>query len=177
MRLPTPEKERVIAEIKERIERSEIVVITRYIGINVAQVTELRKKLRSQGVLFKVYKNTLAKRALDDLGLSAASSFVEGPTVWAFSNDPAAVTKTLKEFAGTVEFVGMNGGVLGGQVVSSAELTALADLPPRDVLLAQVVGTVAAPLRNLVGTLNALPRNLVSVLDQIRKQKEEKEAA
>lgn len=172
-----PEKVEVIAELKDRIERHEIAIMTRFVGINVERVTELRRKLREQDVQFKVYKNTLAKRALDELGLSDAVAFLEGPTAWAFSDDPVAPAKTLKEFARQVDALGMNGGILGGKVISVEELEALAGLPPQDVLLAQVVGTIAAPLRDLVRTLNALPRNLVSVLDQIRKQKEQQEAA
>jgi len=175
--LANPEKVKIVAELKDRIADSEIVILTRYIGINVEQVTELRKRLREQGVVFKVYKNTLAKLALDELGLSDAVTYLEGPTAWAFSDDPVTPAKILKEFAKGAKMVGMNGGIFNGKVVSEEELDALAVLPPRDVLLALVVWTVAAPLRNLVGTLNALPRNLVSVLDEIRKQKEQQEAA
>lgn len=171
--MPTQEKIESIAELKENIQASKVVVLTKYIGINAGQVSDLRKKLRDSKVRFKVFKNTLAKRALDELGLSAASVFLDGPTAWAFSNDPVAPAKILKEFAKDVKNVEMNGGILDGRVISRQQLGALASLPPREVLLGQVVGTIAAPLRNFVGVLNALPRNLVSVLDQIRKQKEE----
>jgi len=177
MLLPTPEKEATIAELKERIQNNEIAILARYIGINVEQVTDLRKQLRDQGALFKVYKNTLAKRALDELGYSEAAAFLDGPVAWAFCQDPLVPAKILKEFAKKVDRVGMNGGILAGRVVSAERLVALADLPGKEVLLAQTVGTIAAPLRNLVGVLNALPRNMVNVIDQIRKQKEEQQAA
>lgn len=168
------EKIEAVAEIKERIQGSQIAILTKYIGMNAGQATELRAKLREGDVRFKVFKNTLAKRALDELDLSDASKFLDGPIAWAFSDDPVAPAKLLAEFGKEVPVVQMNGGILEGKIVSLEQLKALAELPPQEVLLAQVVGTIAAPLRNLVGVLNALPRNLVNVLDQVRKQKEER---
>ncbi len=171
--MPRPEKAATIAEIKDRIGNSEIAVLTQYMGINVEQITELRRKLRESDVEFKVYKNTLAKRALDELDLGGAAAFLDGPTAWAFSKDPVAPAKVLKEFSLGVKFISMAGGILDGKVVSQAQLEALAVLPGREQLLAQVVGTIAAPLRNFVGVLSAVPRNFVNVLDQIKKKKEE----
>jgi large subunit ribosomal protein L10 len=175
--LPKPENVERIAEFKDRVRNSDVVVATAYIGINADQATQLRSKLREQNVELKIFKNTLVTRALDELELSDAVQFVEGPTAWAFAADPVAPAKVLKEFAKEVPFVQMRGGILEGRPVSSEQLSALADLPPRDMLLAKVVGTIAAPLRNLVGVLSAPTRNLVNVLDQIRKQKEEAGAA
>lgn len=175
--MPKPVKIEQVAEIKERLENASVAVMTKYVGINAGKVTELRKKLRDQGVFLKVFKNRLAQRALDELGLSGASSFMDGPTAWAFSKDPVAPAKILKEFNKETPVVEMVGGVLEGKVVSKAQLEALASLPGREVLLAQVVGTMAAPLRNLVGVLSAPTRDLVNALDQIRKQKEETGAA
>lgn len=172
MRLPTPDKINDVAELKEKIAASEVAIMTRYVGINVAQVTNLRKRLREAEVDYKVYKNTLATRALNELGLGEAAQFMEGPTAWAFSKDPVTPAKILREFAATSKFVAMEGGVLAGRVVTKEQLDSLATLPSRDQLLAQVVGTIAMPLRNLLGVLNAVPRDLVSVLDEIRKKKE-----
>jgi large subunit ribosomal protein L10 len=171
--LPTVEKIASVAEIKERLQNNEIAIATQYVGIKVEKVTALRKKLRDANCEYKVYKNTLAKRALDELGLGDAAGFMEGPTAWAFSNDPVTPAKLLKEFAKESDFVKVRGGVLGGRVVNEQQLKALADLPSREQLLSQVVGTIAAPLQNLLGVLNAVPRSMVNVLDQIRKQKEE----
>jgi large subunit ribosomal protein L10 len=170
--LAKPEKVAAVAEIKERLENSEIAIMTTYIGINVAKVTALRQKMRESGVEFKVYKNTLATIALNDLGLDKAAGMMSGPTAWAFSKDPVAPAKILKDFGKDVEFVRMMGGILAGQVVNASKLDQLADLPSRHELIAQVVGTIAMPLSNLVGVLNALPRNLANVVDQIRDQKE-----
>lgn len=175
--MPTPEKEQIVAEIKENISNSDVAIMTQYVGMNVAQATELRKQLREAGSKFKVYKNTLSRIALQELGLESAADMMEGPTSWAFCKDPVAPAKILKDFSKEVEFIVMRGGILTGSVVTGAQLSALADLPSREQLIAQVVGTIAMPLRNTLGVLNALPRNLVNVLDQIRKQKEETPAA
>jgi len=175
--LPTREKQELVAEIKENISNNNVAIITQYVGMNVAQATELRKQLREADTLFKVYKNTLARLALRELGLESAADLMEGPTSWAFCKDPVAPAKILKTYAKEVPFVIMRGGILNGAQVSAEQLDVLADLPSREQLLAQVVGTIAMPMRNMVGVLSALPRNLVNVLEQIRKQKEEAEAA
>lgn len=171
--MPKAEKVEAVAELKQRISDSEIAIMTKFIGVNVAQATELRSKLRASGVELKVYKNTLAKIALNELGLDEVAQYMEGPTAWAFSEDPVLPAKVLKEFGDQVKFVSMAGGILGDAPVSPERLAALAVLPTQEQLYAQVVGTIAAPLRNFVGVLNAVPRNLVNVLDQVRKQKEE----
>ncbi len=175
--MPTPKKIAAVQEFRERLENSQIAIMSQYVGIDVGQVTELRKQLREAGVVYKVYKNTLAKRALDEIEAGAAAEMMDGPTAWAFCEDPVLPAKILKNFAKTAKMVTMSGGVLNGKVIDAAQVAALADLPSRDQLIAQVVGTIAAPLRNLVGTLNAVPRNLVSVLDQIKEKKEKEEAS
>jgi len=124
-----------------------------------------------------VFKNTLAKRVLDELDLSEAVTYMDGPTVWAFSEDPVAPAKIIKDFAKGVDVLRMQGGILEGRTISKEKLDQLADLPSREQLLAQVVGTIAMPLRNLVGTLEAVPRNMVNVVEAIRKKKEEEEGA
>lgn len=177
MNLARPKKIEAVDEFKQRLQESNIAIATQYVGINVAAVTELRRKLRAEKVSFKVYKNTLAKRALDELELSGAADFMQGPTAWAFCKDVVAPAKILKEFAKDTPTVVMSGGILEGKLVKAAQLDALASLPGREVLLGQVVGTIAAPLRDLVGTLSAVPRSVVNVLDQIRKQKEGQQAA
>ncbi len=175
--LPKPEKLEAVAELKERIQNARLVVMTKYVGINAGQATELRRRLRDQDVELKVYKNTLAQRVLDELGLADAGRYMDGPTAWAFSTDPVAPAKVFRDFAKDVPAVGMNGGILTGKLVGPAELERLADLPPREVLLGQVAGTLAAPMQNLAQVLNALPRNLANALDQVRRQKEEGGAA
>lgn len=175
--MATPEKAAAVEDLKRNISNNTVAIMTQYQGITVAEVTALRATLRERDIIFKVYKNTLAKRALNELGLDEACGYMEGPTVWAFSDDPVAPAKALKDFAKQVNVIKMMGGVLEGKSVDGEVLNRLADLPSRDQLLAQVVGTIAMPLRNLVGALSAVPRNMVNVLDQIRKQKEEADAA
>lgn len=167
-----PEKETAVAEIKDSIQNNTVAIISKYQGITVAQVTELRNKLREQGVTYKVYKNNLAKRALDELGLSDAVMYMDGPTAWAFCEDPVAPAKVLKEFGKDVKVVVMQGGILEGAAVGADKLDQLADLPSRDQLLSQVVGTIAMPLRKFLGTLQAVPRDFVNVVDQIKKKQE-----
>lgn len=171
------EKEAIVAEIKEKIQNSTLTIMSRYQGITVEDVTRLRVQMRGGNVTYKVYKNTLAKRALAELDLEDAAQYFDGPTAWAFCEDPVAPAKILKTFGKKVEQISMLGGILDGNVVGLDQLNKLADLPSREQLLAQVVGTIAAPLRNLVGTLNAVPRNMVGVIDAIRRKKEEEEAA
>lgn len=175
--MPKPKKIETVEEFKARVRGHVLSVAAQYQGITVEQVTDLRRKLRAEDIEFKVYKNTLAKRALDELGLSGAAAFITGPTAWAFSNDAVAPARVFKAYSREVKALVMNGGVFEGRVVSRKQVESLATLPPREVLISQVLGTILAPLRNLVGVVNALPRNLVTVLDQIRKQKEEAAAA
>ncbi len=171
--MPKQYKIDAVAEFKEKLAGSEIAIATQYVGINVEKVTELRKQLRESGIDFKVYKNTLARIALSEMGLESAADCMTGPTAWAFAKDPVVPAKLLKQLGREMPFVVMSGGVLNGKAVTGEQLSALADLPSREQLLAMLVGTIAAPMRNMLGVLNAVPRNLVNVLDQVRKQKEE----
>jgi large subunit ribosomal protein L10 len=172
-----PEKEASIAELKKDLQNCAVAIMSKYQGITVDEVTSLRASLRAERIKFKVYKNTLARRALDELQLSEAAAFMEGPTVWAFSSDPVAPARVLKKFGKDVPAIQMRGGILEGKPVDAAMLEALADLPPRDQLIALVVGVFAAPLRNFLGTLQAVPRNFLGVLDAVKKKQEEGAAA
>jgi large subunit ribosomal protein L10 len=174
--LPKQEKIEQVAEIREKLENCRIAIVSQYQGLNVAQATDLRRKLREADVDYKVYKNTLARRALQEMDLEGAVDFMEGPTAWAFCEDPVLPAKILKEFAKTSEKIAMSGAILNGEILTRERLQALADLPSREQLLAQTVGTIAAPLRNFAGVLSAVPRNMVNVLDQIRRKKEEEGA-
>lgn len=171
--MPKQYKIDAVAEFKEKLAANKIAIATQYVGINVEKVTALRKQLREAGIDFKVYKNTLSRIALREMGIEHAADCMTGPTAWAFAKDPVAPAKMLKQVGKEVPFVVMTGGVLEGKAVSGAQLQALADLPGREQLLAMLLGTIQAPMSNLVGALSAVPRNLVNVLDQVRKQKEE----
>lgn len=172
-----PEKEASIAELKNDIQNSSVAIMTKYQGITVAEVTSLRASLRAEKVKFKVFKNSLAKRALAELELSDAAAFMEGPTAWAFCEDPVAPARILKKYTKDIAVLQVRGGILDGKPVDSAMLDALADLPSRDQLLGQLVGTLAAPLRGFLGTLQAVPRDFVGVLAALKKKQEEGAAA
>lgn len=172
-----PEKEASVEEMKERLKECSIAIASQYQGITVEEVTQLRSKMRAENVKFKVYKNTLAARALRELKLEAAEKFMDGPTIWAFSKDPVAPARILKEFGKTVEKVKVQGGILDGKPVDAKMLDALADLPSRHQLLGQLVGVLAAPLQNFVGVMSAVPRNLLGVFEAIKAKKGEGAAA
>jgi large subunit ribosomal protein L10 len=169
----TPEKEAAVTELKGNIESCTVAIMAQYKGITVDQVTDLRKKMRDQNVTFKVFKNTLAKRALDELELGDASQYMDGPTVWAFSDDPIAPAKILKDFGKGVQAISMVGGVLDGEVVNQDKLQALADLPSREQLLAQIAGLFASPMSNMAALFNALPQNMVGLIDALKEKKEQ----
>ena len=169
--MPTQAKIDAVAEIKQQLENNSIAIITSYVGINVDKATTLRKNLREAGVEYKVYKNNLAKIALTELGLEGAAQYMNGPTGWAFSNDPMAPAKVLKEFSKKNKKVTMDGGVLDGVIVDQAQLNALAELPSREQLLAQIVGLIAAPMSNMAALFNALPQNIAGLIDALEQKK------
>lgn len=163
-----------VAEIKEKMENAIVTLLADYRGLNVAEMTKLRRQLRESGVEFKVVKNTLTRRAAQELGLAGLDPFLEGPTAVAFSlNDPAAPAKILSEVMRNNKIFQIKAGVLQGRVISQDDIKALAELPSREQLLARVVGGFQAPIAGLVNVLAGNIRNLVYVLEAIRKQKEE----
>ncbi len=169
-----PEKEAIVAELKEKLEQSKAAILTEYRGLNVAAMTELRRLMREQGLEYRVVKNTLTRFAAQELGLDDLEPYLEGPTAIAFSfEDPVAPAKVIMDFAKEHKQLEVKAGLLRGKVIQPEGVKELADLPPREVLLAQVLGGLQAPIAGLVGVLNGAPRNLVYVLEAIRKQKEE----
>ncbi|MGI9860691.1 50S ribosomal protein L10 [Moorella naiadis] len=167
-------KVEVTKEIKEKLGSSIVSLLADYRGLNVAEMTKLRRQLREAGVEFKVVKNTLTIRAIRELGLEGLEPYLEGPTAIAFSStDPVAPAKILSEVMRNSKTFQIKVGVLQGKVISASDIKALADLPSREQLLARVVGGFQAPLAGLVNVLAGNIRNLVYALEAIRKQKEE----
>lgn len=171
------EKENVVAQVRKRLEGSQIVVAAHYRGLTVGEMTELRTQLRESGAEMQVVKNTLALRAVAGTGFSALRDLLAGPTAIAFCADPVAPAKVLTEFAKAHPSLAVQGGVLNGGVINTAAISALAKLPAREVLLAKLLGTLIGPIQNLLGVLSAVPGGLVRVLDQIRAAKAGQEAA
>jgi len=162
---PRGEKVAVVDEVKERFRDADAALLTEYRGLNVAAMAELRRALRAAGGDYKIYKNTLVRRATRDLDLELDELLV-GPTAIAFVRpgpdgapaDPAAVAKALKEFSRTNEALVVKGGVLGTKILSADETRELAELPSREVLLAQLAGALQAPMVKMAQLLNALPQ-------------------
>jgi large subunit ribosomal protein L10 len=167
------EKKKVVQEIKQKLENSMLVVCTDFRGLNAAQVTELRQKLRVPGVEYQVLKNTMFRFALQEAGYKDIAEQVTGPNAVIFSqNDPVGPAKIIFDFAKTNKDLEVKIGILEGQLLSPEGIKSLAQLPPRDVLLGQVVGTMQAPITAFVRVLNANLTGLVRALDGIREQKE-----
>jgi large subunit ribosomal protein L10 len=165
MTVPRPEKAAVVAEVRDRLAASDAALLTEYRGLNVGEMAELRRSLRAAGGQYTIYKNTMVRLAVAELGLDLAE-LLTGPTAIAFvgdgadGGDAAAVAKALRDFSRANRALVLKGGVLGDKVLTAEDLLALADLPSRDVLLAQLAGGLQAPLVKLAGLMQALPRSL-----------------
>ena len=166
MPLTRDEKEQAVSQIAEQLERAEAVVVTDYRGLTVAQLGQLRKDLRATGAEFHIVKNTLAARALAAAGISLPEALLSGPTALAFLyDDLSGPVKALKECAKQTNILEIRGGLMGGTALDAASITALADLPSREQLLATLLGVVQAPQRQLVTVLQAPLRDFLNVLN------------
>lgn len=170
MENPRPEKVAVVDEVRAKLESADAAVLTEYRGLNVSATAELRRALRDAGGEYKVYKNTLVRFAARDLGLEI-EDMLTGPTAIAFvDGDPVTVAKALRDFAKANPALVIKGGILGAQTLTESEVRALADVEPREVLLAKFAGLLAAPMQQFAGLLEALPRNfaygLKALIDQ-----------
>src|SRR4051794_36833110 len=169
---PRADKVAVVDEVKEKLSSSSAALLTEYRGMKVGELAELRRNLRKSGGEFKVYKNTLVRFAVRDLGIDIDEATLTGPTAIAFvDGDAAGVAKALRDYSRTNAHLVLKGGVLGSKALSADETRALADLPSREVLLAQLAGALQAPLTKLAGLLQALPRNMAYGLQALIDQK------
>lgn len=170
MENPRPEKVAVVDEVRAKLEAADAAVLTEYRGLNVSATADLRRALSEAGGEYKIYKNTLVRIAARDLGLEL-DDLLTGPTAIAFvSGDAVGVAKALQEFAKANPALVVKGGLLGDQVIDEKGVKALADLEPREVLLAKFAGLLAAPMQQMANLLEALPRNfaygLKALIDQ-----------
>jgi large subunit ribosomal protein L10 len=162
------DKERVIAELVERLKVTETLIVTDYRGLTTSDLAELRAQLRKSGARFSIVKNTLARRAAEEAGATNLLELLEGPTAIAFlesDGDPVGVAKVLGNTAKTTKLLNVRGGVLQGSEVRADQIEELAKLPPAEVLRAQLVGAIAAAPTAIVGLFTAPLRDLVGVLD------------
>ena len=171
------DKERVVAELTERLRTAETLIVADYRGLTNAEIDGLRTKLLEHGARFAVVKNTLTRRAAEAAGADALLALLEGPSAIAFvetGGDPAAVAKALRDAATSTKVLAIRGGLLEGAVMSAGEVESLAKLPPAEVLRAQLVGAIVSPLTTVVALVAAPLRDLVGLIDariaQLREQ-------
>lgn len=166
-------KEAEVAEIQEKLQKSQSVMFLDYRGLTVSEVTELRNKMRAAGVEYKVIKNTMMRRAAKEAGVEGLDEILEGPTAVAFGyEDPVAPAKILVDFIENAKKTQLKGGVLAGRAMNQAEIKDLASLPSKEQLLAKLMGSLNAPVTGLVMALSGIPRKLVYALNAIKEKKE-----
>ena len=162
------DKERLVAELTERLRTTETLLVADYRGLTMPQIDDLRSKLLEHGARFAVVKNTLTRRAAEAAGSDALLALLEGPTAIAFlesGGDPVAVAKALVDAARETRVLEVRGGMLEGRPVEPGEIESLAKLPPLDVLRGQVLGAVTAPLTAIIGLFTAPLQDLYGLLD------------
>ena len=172
--MPTPKKEALVEEIQDRLSRAQSTVLVEYKGLDVRQMTELRRRSREAGVELKVLKNTLVNIAADRVGIEGLEAYLSGPNAYAFGcDDPVAPAKVLSEFAKENQALLIKAGLLDGRVIDAAGVKELAELPSQEILLAQLLQVMQSPISGLVNVLQGTLRNLVYVLDAVRQKKEQ----
>ena len=162
------EKERVIAELTERLRVSQTLIVADYRGLTMPEIDGLRGELLKHGARFSVVKNTLTRRAAEAAGADAVLTMLEGPTAIAFlesDGDPVAVAKALSDAVRTTKILVIRGGVLDGKEISAEDVDNLAKLPPLDQLRGQVLGAITAPLTTIIGLFSAPLQNLIGLID------------
>lgn len=170
------DKERVVQELTARLVAADSLIVADYRGLTNAQLASLRIELLKHGAKLTVVKNTLTRRAAADAGADALLAMLEGPTAIAFveaEGNAVAVAKALSDAAKETKVLALRGGVLAGKTITQDEVESLAKLPPLDVLQAQLVGVIVAPLTQLAAVLNAPLQNLVGLIDARIRQLEE----
>ena len=156
-----PQKTAVVDEIRTKLGDADAAVLTEYRGLTVSELAHLRGALRPVGTEYKVFKNTLARRAVEEAGLAELVALLEGPVAIAFVHGDAVVAaRALRDFGRTNPALVLKGGLLGSRVLSASDVSALADIEPRDVLLARLAGGFQAPLAKAAGLFQAFTRNL-----------------
>jgi large subunit ribosomal protein L10 len=166
------QKKAVVAEVSAQVANAQSIIVAEYRGLEVGVMTDLRALARKSGVYLRVLKNTLVRRAVKDTPFDKLSEKLVGPLVYGISSDPVASAKLLNEFARANERFVIKAGGLPNSVISATEITALANMPSREMLIATLIGTMQAPVAKFVQTLNEVPGRFVRTLAAVRDQKE-----
>jgi large subunit ribosomal protein L10 len=170
--MPTPEKVQAVADIKGWLENAKAVFVTEYRGLTVRQLAALRRSLRKTGAEYRVVKMSLARRAVDELGLGDLGDQLVGPTALTFANhDAAATAKALKDFSTETDRLVLKGGLLGQVLLAPEQVTRLASIEPRGVLLARMAGAIEAPMAKAAGLFTSFTRNAASMFGQLLDKK------
>ncbi len=173
LREPRSEKVAVVSKVSEQLSGSSAAILTEYRGLKVKELEELRRGLSAAGGDYKIYKNTLVKRAASATGHDSLVPLLEGPTAIAFvDGDLAQVAKVLREFAKTHPALVVKGGVVGQSFVDAKQTAALADLPSREQLYAMFAGAMASPMVQFAGLLKAVPQKFAYALSALIQSKE-----
>ncbi len=163
----------VVDEVKTLMGDSTASIVSEYRGLSTSELADLRNTLASVGGDYKIFKNTLVRRAIDGSDYQPLAEYLSGPTALTFvDGDVSAVAKALRDFARSNPLLVIKGGLADGSLLSASDLSALADLPSRDVLLARIAGALAAPMQQMAGLLQALPRNLAYGISALIEQRE-----
>jgi len=173
--MPTQAKREIIDSLSELLKKSDAVFFTEYRGLTVKKISECRRLIRKAGGEMKICKNTLMRKAFEECGLTAAADYDFGPNAYVLSyGDAAATAKAIRDFSKEKgnEALIVKGAILDGKILNKEQVFALADLPSKDVLIGQVVRTIAAPLQGLVTVLSGPARGFVTCLAQIKDKKE-----
>jgi large subunit ribosomal protein L10 len=168
--MPTPRKEEIVKELGEILSRARIAILTDYRGLKVDEITDLRRRLGEVGAEYRVVKNSLTRLAAQQAGKEGLNQIMDGPTAIAYSyDDVTAPAKAVTEFIrATRSQLTVQGAIMDDKVLSVADVTELASLPSREVMLSRVMGAMQSPIAGLVGVLNAVPASLARVI-QARK--------
>ena len=167
-----------VGTLRRAIDAQKATVVAEFRGLTVAEITSLRKKLRGVDAEFKVVKNTLMRLAAKDTDFGQLGKYFEGPTAVALTHgDPVALAKAMKDFAAASPKVRIKAGLFDGKVLEAKDVEAMADVPPREVLLARLAGGLASPITRLAQALSGTPRKLAYALNSIHEQKSKQPAA